>query len=440
MTIKSKSLLKEKKTLRLDSSIRTLSIKCYDEQLPDGWQKTCERIAAAATSQYQVIGIRHDRDTVGDAFWKSAKEKPHYHIIVRMTGNNRSRVRQILNLLGVVYRPDKDESLWKNHGVETVRHFDRMTLYLLHETEDAVEDGKEPYGIEEFVSNLTTTEIQNVMDGYVRPSQAGRVDMSRLAELDAQAYQLGYERKDFDAWYDALSFAERAAAKMKTIRESFDRGLARSVAEHDEVTRLSIFIRGDNNHGKTYAALHALDGKKKLKVAGGKTGKFDKLSPTTQAIIVDDDTSPHLLTMADNYVCQAYRRGSNNPYWCGQYFVVTSNKGFRKWVEDCKVTTQEYRGFVGYEDTEEYRAIRSRFYICHIEERGGKSVLICDAPSKRGTAKDQQTRKEMFVKFRNRFNEIIGAYTKENNTVDYSDVLEEAAESANSLFDGEEQA
>lgn len=56
----------KKTKLHMRSPARTLSLKFYDEQMPDGWDATIQNIKAIDKSKWQVIGICHDRDYGGE--------------------------------------------------------------------------------------------------------------------------------------------------------------------------------------------------------------------------------------------------------------------------------------------------------------------------------------------------------------------------------------
>ncbi len=387
-------------------------------------------VLTADPNVYQIEMMKHDRDTLTDDFYLPAIEKEHYHILVRLANRQSRRLKTILNLLGIYFRPGIDDDMRDNHALETIDHFDRYTLYLMHETPDAIADGKEPYDITEFVSNLTQDEIQNIIDGYAAASTKHRLTHEELVALDEKAFQLGYELKDFNSWYGSQSFDIRSHSKMKTIRESYYRGVEARVEENKKVNRLCIFIKGEPNQGKTYAAINALSGKKVLSASGGGSGKFDRLTPSTDAIVIDDDVvSANLLNMSDNYMCQTYRRQSNNPYWCGQYFIITSNVSFEEWIKKCHIDKNEHGN-----------AMMSRFYICHIEETWSGKYLLCDSYSDRGSGQEQNDRLERFAKFQDRFNEIIRDYVPSDIDVDYSSITEwqiikEAYEYENQLQD-----
>lgn len=239
-------------------------------------------------------------------------------------------------------------------------------------------------------------------------------------ELDHTARQLGYELKDFDEWWDTLSVNVVSSPKFRTIKESYYRGVGQRVSENDEVNRLSVFIHGAPNTGKTYAAEHSVPGSYLL-VSGGGNGKFDNLKPSTNAIIIDNDTCPDLRYMADNYICRAYRRWRNNSVWAGEYFIVTSNKIFERWVRECGIVTKDSFG----KPTENFRAIQSRFYLCEIAKKNGQTYLKCTRVSERGTLEDQQERLNKFLSFKKKFNQTIAEYhPSEEDEVDYTDILE----------------
>lgn len=413
---------REHKALSIAAKVNSFAIKCYDEQLVFGLEATIQAIEQIDKNEYQVIGICHSRDEVSDGVWQVALEKRHYHIIVRCT-NNKKRVRiyQLLNMLHIYFRPGLDDMLLLNHAIESIGSFQAYAMYLTHETADAIKENKELYDIDEIFSNLTIEEIRCVRDGYIRIADASeKVTMSKLAQLDEEAFKLGYELKNFTDWYNSLSFNIRSNSKMKVIEASYQRGVDKKIEENPELNRLCIFIKGEPNSGKTYAAKKALCGKKILCVGGGGSGKFDRLQADHNAIIIDDDICPNLLNMSDNYVCRAYKRNSNNPAWCGKYLVVTSNLSFSGWLTRCGIKIYEYGDILSLH----YKAMLSRFYICVItKDSNGKSRLTCINVSDRGSKEAQEERKVMFEEFREKFDLTISEYVPSCNEVDYSNTL-----------------
>ena len=388
--------------LHIDSKVNACAIKCYDEQLPYGWDYVQNQIKNY-DKECIVQAIRHYKDAYAEngSYWKTALEKPHYHILIKFKNREqRVRVGQLMRELGICFRPGLDEVLWKNHGVETIINFAGYSTYLTHDTDDAIRDGKEPYDLTEVVSNYSFDEIKQIREGYIRCLDASKkVSVTDLEELDKSAFKLGYELKDFSEWYDSLPFNIRSHSKMKTIRESYNRGVDARIRVDKNVLRLCVFIKGEHNTGKTYASLHALEGKRVHTVEGGGTGKFDDLRPDHDAIVISDDVCPNLLNMADNYICKAYKRQNNNPAWCGDYFVVTSNLAFEDWVRDCGIKKDEH-----------IKALKSRFFICEIEKNDGVNALIMKQPSTRGTNQELTKRFEMFKEFQKRYNNSLSTY------------------------------
>lgn len=87
----SKYLRKHKNPLHLKSEVKSLSIKCYEEQFsthkkngertPVTWRAVQNAIKKIPKEYAYVIGIKHDKDEVKtDTFWKIATEKAHYTI------------------------------------------------------------------------------------------------------------------------------------------------------------------------------------------------------------------------------------------------------------------------------------------------------------------------------------------------------------------------
>ena len=417
---------KKRKVLPYYAKVYSFAIKCYDEQLPLGWEETCERIRAI-DKKYHILAIKHDKDLITDGIWEVATEKSHYHIIIRCsTSKDRVHVCTILKMLGIEFRKGFDDALWANHGVESVGEFCGYAMYLTHETKDAIADGKEKYEITEIISNLTLEEIKQVREGYNRLiDKSKRVLTEDLEILDKQAFQMGYEMKNFDAWYSSQPFIIRSNSKMRTIRESYEMGVNMRIQENSQMCRLCVFIAGAPNTGKTYAAEQALRGKRILSIGGGGSGKLDELRADHEAIIIDDDICPNLLNMSDNKICRAYRRNRNNPPWAGQYFIVTSNLTFREWVEKCGIRTREDSRFGVLDlDSAHYQALLSRFCIGRVAESGeGYNQLYIEQMSERGSVEVQQERLEMMKEFLAKYNAVIKTYDPKKVKVDVSEVI-----------------
>lgn len=422
---------KRKRPINISDRVKTLAIKCYEEQMIHGWNDVKKRIKSMNRNEYQVIAILHNRDNVSmDAFEKSI-EKPHYHIIIRTTNTHSKAmvVKTILKKLGLRYRPDVDKILWENHGVELVGDFNIYTVYLLHETKQAQLDLKALYRINEFVSNLTRKQIEQLI---AIGKQAEKPGATTIAELETEAYERGYNLKDWNEWYQGLPEKVRGHKNIKLVHEKYNYGVENRIAKENEILRTCIFIQGESNKGKTYAirkAVVSLGADKIEEISAGGTGQFDNISPTTDTIILNDNTTSNLLNLCDDYMCRLYRRNSGNPYWCGNFFVATYNEDFDKWVSKCGEQTHEkvydkdadpssndskYKWI----ETERLRAIRNRFFVCHIEEIDGVSRLFVDSVPKRGTEKAFQKRLNNFKKFQAEFNRVIATYEPANYDID----------------------
>ena len=423
--------LKRKRPININDRVKTLAIKCYDEQLIHGWEDVKKRIKSMNRNEHQVIGILHNRDNVSmDAFEKSI-EKPHYHIIIRTkdTHSKAMVVKTILKELGLRYRPDEDKILWECHGVELVGDFNIYVVYLLHETKQAQLDLKAPYRISELVSNLTRKQIEQLI---IIGKQAEKPNATTIAELETEAYERGYKLQDWEEWYHGLSEKIRGHKNIKLVREKYIYGIEQRIKKDNKLLRTSIFIQGESNKGKTYAireAVVALGIQNIEEISAGGTGQFDDVTPTTEAIIINDNMTSNLLNLCDDYMCRLYRRNSKNPFWCGNVFVATYNDPFEKWVERCgeEVCEKVYDKDADPSsndpkfkliETERLRALRNRFFICHVEEINGVGRLILDSVPQRGNAKTFNKKVENFKRFHKEFNRVIASYEPANYDID----------------------
>lgn len=384
---------KTKKKFFLPSDQPTyVSLKFYEEQLPDGWENTKILIKRQNKNEIVVVAIRHYKDEVEDedSVFVTSEEKPHIHVIIKQIGHAK-RLKLILEELGIVFR-EEDENLWKNHGCEPIEDWTNMVTYLPHLTDQARRDGKAEYSLDELVSNLSVNEIKDIIGSYTH-----QVQNNDLKALDKDAEMLGYSLKDFDEWYGNLDFEIRIKGAMRTIKESYERGIQKRIDEKNELLRVCIFIEGDGAVGKTYNSKKALEALKlKTFTTSDGTGKFDDLKPTHQAMIIDDDTCPNLLNVSDNYVCKVYKRNNGNPPWCGTFFVVTSNLSFDEWLKASGINGKHIE------------PMHQRFYICFVKNK----KLVCSSKCVRGgTPEEINERDKMFMDFKEKFEESLSQYT-----------------------------
>ena len=410
------------KVLAYAAKVYAFAIKCYAEQMPGGWEQVKRLIRQADKKRLHIIAICHYKDIVSDGIWASAIAKSHYHIIIRCVNRkDRVHVYTVLKMLNIVFRPGIDDELWLGHGVESIGDYTGYAMYLTHETRDAIADAKELYDVSELVSNLTPEEIAQVREGYTRVvDSAKRLTTQELEALDRDAKQMGYELKNFEEWYDKQPFIVRSNAKMRTIRESYERGVNMRIDENAQICRLCVYIHGLPNTGKTYAAEQALVGHRFLSIGGGGSGKFDELRVDHEALIIDDDVCPNLLNMSDNKICRAYKRNKNNPAWTGKYLIVTSNLKFDDWVEKCGIRAKNEYGV----HTAHYDALLSRFCIGQVlPSTAGYNQLYIQSMSTRGSTEIQQERKLMIADFLQKYNTVIQTYDPAKVNVDYSNIV-----------------
>lgn len=421
---------KEPKPLSIKAKTNAFAAKFYYEQIPDGIDALIAAIKQIDKKLALVLCIQHDKDEVSDGIWEVAKEKPHFHLLYKNVNRDTNTcIKTVLEQLHIHYRQGLDDVLLANRGIETIgKSFPGYANYLTHSTEEARKDAKHIYNIQEIISNLTIPEIEQIRDGYTRITEGSKkLSISDLATLDADAFALGYALKNFNAWYNSLPFNVRSHSKLKTIKESYAIGVESRLEEGTEINRLCIYIMGNPNTGKTFAAKEALAGHQILNVGGGGSGKFDSLRPDHDAIILDDDICPNLLNMTDNYICRAYRRNSNNSIWAGRYFIVTSNLSFTNWLISCGIKIENLNTVhVRMLENKHYMAILSRFYVCCLvpDGNGGNKLALVSA-STRGSEAEQIERLNMFTDFKERFNSIISEYKPTKYQIDYSSFIDD---------------
>lgn len=352
---------KKKKILTVESSVRTLNIKIYDEQIMGRfsnlyiWAEFIKTLPINQTG-LKIVAMIHDKDFKTDDPFAPTGDKRHAQIVVKTANGKPTKVGTILNTLGIYFRPDKDKKLWEGSGVETCIHYQNSVLYLIHGTKKAISDGKYFYDPKTLITNMCEKELQEILKQANHSQNAKSDDTYR--NLEFQAYNWGYYLRDWEEFLSSLDYTIRKkTVDMNLVETAYYKGANARLELHEEVNKKCIFIQGAANTGKTYAvkkALKQLD-KKTIVIDGGGTGLMDNLLLSHQAIVVNDYKLPNLINMSDNIMSRVYRRNSNNPIFTGDYLVITANKSL-----------QEYAQELGYKD-ENVRAIMSRFYECIVQ-------------------------------------------------------------------------
>ena len=408
--------------LTMASTVPDLSIKVYEEQIEGGFPALFERIRALDKKEWQALAIVHDEDEVPEEIFEPAYKKPHVHVLDRRADHkDRRKVSTFLNALGIVFRPGLDDEIWKNRGVERIQDIGASVAYLTHETQEAEKAGKHIYERDRIVSNLDPDEINQLREGYLRiVPNTRRVDLKTQAELAQAAYDFGYTGKLWEEFEASLPFVLQKGQSYNLYIRKYNEGLTKRMEEKQAINRLSIFIQGPPNVGKTYGARETIlqMGLSLFFVnSGTKTAKFDSLRESHDAILVDDANLGNLLDMTDNRAIAVYKRQKGVPWWCGSLLVICSNKSIDDYLKACNIL-----------DKDEIEAAKSRLYICRVVVKDGKPSLILDSYSERGTPAEQEERAKLFKKFAHPMVESMQTYSAmKKDKADYS-ILDEFIE------------
>ena len=382
----------------LSKNIKTVQVTFYDEQLSIDYRELYNRVINTSLDDAEVVLIEHDMNG-----------KKHYHLGCRLLGQsqkNGRHVKTILNNYGIVFRSPEDDNLLANNAIKSINDFSGYISYLIHKTDAARETGKTEYKITDIVSNLSFEQLYNYLEGYTsKNSSKKRI----YEELDRRAYEYGYAFKDFDELIVAQPFEVRKNTVIRVIKETYERGVQKRIDENISIVRTCIFIRGQKDIGKTYGANEALikmGYKNILRPSGGRSGMFDNMKPTTEAIVIDDDKLEDALNICDNRICTVYRRNKNNPVFAGDMVIVTSNLSFGDWMAK------------GRYNESEQDALRNRFYITEVNKDG---KLFCYKPADRGTSEQQEIRYKKYMEFKKYFEAEIQSY-RQMDKIDYSHI------------------
>lgn len=439
----------KKVAVTFGSEPRTLALKFYPEQLLDEksriqfmkcddvtkqrWidQLTREFIKQIKDFKYldfQIAGILHDSDKVkaADDPFTISIEKAHWHLIIRRLSKKRFRVNRIIQLLGLHYVKDDnfdDTTMWNAGGAEIIRDFASYFLYLTHETNQAITDGKHKYDRSEVISNFGDETRNALWQAGLRHQKKSNIDWDEINDL---AYNFGLNLKDFDPWVNAnLTVSEQANKNFRVVSKSYQRGLSEGVAKVGHITRCSILIHSEGNLGKSYTSLEAL---KALHLnvyrASKGSGKYDNLSTSTDAMIFDDVAVSDARNVFDNLAVTLHRRNSSDRAWLGKYAVVTTNddpETFCRKMAGVNSTDELFDVNDPYTRSkiDAINAIKQRLYICTIKN----NKLIVESATTRGSRADQAEHDKLFKKFAEKFNAILKNYKPEKQENALGDAL-----------------
>jgi len=469
---------KKKIPLTVEDAVKTLSIKGYVEQVPalkgefdlqmaaaravwafdtEETEETKQdvindcidlvpfleeylrtKISGISVDYCQVVSIVHDTDNNKDDIWLPSREKPHFHIIVKVTKTNKKgvrmalKIRTILNMLGIVYRSE-DANLWIEHGVETIQSFPAYVCYLTHETDKAIKDGKTQYPHDKLISNLTEEELEDYRQANEKGYQDyGRTDFETMRKLDLEAYAKGYALESWEEFYLDLPFAQRLKVKeISVIEKQFRLGIeerVRQMRAKEDICRTVIYVQSPPNIGKSHFTEKYFEPKTTHIINGGETGKFDKVQPVHKTLIFDDAIvklkEAQFHPLYGDTVAEVYHRGKNNSYFCGDVIIILTNLNPEQYYDRCGVKI--FTSWEGKEHTQSYKGIISRInYVVYDEYR---QEFVVKFYTDRGLPEKINHKKEYVDKFVRDLNASVTEYREIREKSGLVDILKTTAE------------
>ena len=350
----------------------------------------------------------------------------HAHLMIKP--KKRTTVLSIISKLaeyGIIIDRQRDqEIIGQIKVINLQKHMDAYEYYdMLHQTEEAKEDGKRFFEESEIITNLSCEQILQLKECYNKnfnsmDSSQVKITKSEIkASLLEQFLQYGEQGKNIDAIMDKLPIDIISNdSLMKKLKNTYSEGLRRySKKDHDDLVKVPVYIYGPADCGKSYGTIHSLkklseqyNGCSPLKVnASAGTGKTDNVS-AGESLVYDDTYPKGVLDLADDGVCYLYRRGYGNPIFNGRYLVLTSNKRISQFF-DYMLRISEKEDGSGQYNIEVEKAINTRFYIIRVNNDGTCNV---EQRNTRGTEEKIKQRNEWFNKFYELFSASIADYYK----------------------------
>ena len=390
-------------------------------------QRLTEKIKKVDRGRWSVYAVYHNRDTKRspDDLYEISTKKGHWHLYIWRNGEDsgrrsrpRFRIGSVLSHFGIYFEGKADQKLWDNRGAELMRADVCASIaYALHETRQAIADGKAPYKISEIVTNQPKEAIEDYLQKYRKISAKKKnIDWEMLY---ASCYKLGLECGDVSRYLEStLSVSNLATREATLCRKKYEEGLAIGVGRIPSITRCSILIHGAGDLGKSYTTRKTLrDLVPEVYIASKGSGKYDGLRPTTGAMIFDDIFPSDARNVFDNSAVILHRRNSGDRPWLGTYAVATTNSvplswfassvGAHKYIETQSEYDELYKS-----EKQAVSALMSRMYVCTITPdcSKGQFVLKLERKQTRGTAQAQAEHDEMFDKFKKIFDNYLFDY------------------------------
>ncbi len=383
------------------------------------------------TTKWKIACIWHDRDTVAsqDDMFALSSKKPHLHILIYRANGRKFRVHQVVDMLHIYYDAVADRRLIEKQGIASCRDRSAFYMYLMHATDQAIQDGKEPYDEDEIITNMTADDQDALKAGYKRATPKSKLSTGDWNKLGEEAYELGQRLADFDEWADNhFTIVQQSQAPFRVVHQHFLKGQAEGIAKKPNLVRCCILIHGKGNIGKSYTTrevLHKLNLKTCKAVSG--SGKYDTLTARDDALFFDDVAISQIKVVADNTPALLHRRNRGDRPWTGKWVIATTNCTPKVWFEKMCGIRENSDGELSDSDQASLDAVKSRFFVCSIDAKTG--ALNIDKSQCRGIrgTKDWAEHDAMINKFADAFDEISMPYYAQKEieepdpNADYSD-------------------
>ena len=355
--------MKKIRPLKPSQSTRGMAAKFYTEQLPYGEDMLIKTVKATPTNERRVVAIKHTK----------TDDKPHWHFMDDATDGTNFNVGGELHRNGIYFRKDVDDTLMANRGLETLGEFSAYLSYVLHQDSESQKAGKNAYSIDDIVSNLPRTELQNILDG--RPSKKKKLSAAEQIEIARSA---GYEGKGFYTVANTVGIAGMSSSTEDKLRKVYEKGAKQRMNEHLRLDRLCIEIQtkmgdeGTEDRVVVAAVERALSG---MEIAIDNYGGICRIMPTTNAFI----TFQHIDSMAGEYAKEidtGFLGANTKSLWTGQYYIFINRVSALK---------QDYKN--------------NKCFICKIENH----KLICTSSAVITGENRRKTIGTMYKDFRDKF-------------------------------------
>lgn len=414
------------KSLNLSKQAKAWQIMLYVEQIGITEELTREQkiiklkefLNSLKFDRGLFYGILHYKELVTKLFdeenFVEEYEEPHLHLVFYTT--NQYRPSTILKDIGVIIKKE-NESLYTHGGFSYLNikqhQVASSVIYLNHNSSPAKNENKILYEISDIVTNDTDIdwyikyekEYATYIDGtYV--NKYGQIqqlheDNELFDYLDA-SFNYGYDLKDFELFINEIPRRYKYKYYDK-LEKYYYQGVDKRYNDkmNTDVCRVSIFIQGTYECGKSYASKMALlDMNRKVEIIGASsgTGAEDNVKPT-DCLIYDDRIPKFCLDKADTYMCRTYRRGSHNGIFAGDFFIMNYNSSF----EESFKSYYKDKGDDITELSDQAKAVKTRLFIIKIETGKVKILQRC----MRGTPEQIRERNKKFEEFLTYFKKYI---------------------------------